>query len=80
MIKANDQEQRKMEHHVAIHGGDVIGMASSKKSAIELCESMGYEVLPEDNGGLIDFYDEEDGPGVAQYEADGRGVWIVATK
>jgi len=69
-----------MNHHVAIHGGSIIGEASSKQEAIQLCEDAGYAIYPEDNGGQIDFYDAEDGPCVAQYEPDGKGVWIIAAE
>lgn len=65
-------------HHVAIHGGPIIGSAGSKDEAIQVCEDAGYSVVLPEELGQIDWYDAEDGPGVQGYEHDGRGVWIVA--
>lgn len=65
-------------HHVATFGGTIIGEAASKEEAIRVCLANGFTVIPEVNGGNIDFYDAKDGPGVQGYEVDGKGIWIVA--
>lgn len=67
-------------HYVATYGGDIIGDAVTKADAIRICEESGLTVIPEDDGGKIDFYDAEDGPHVQGYESDGCGVWIVTCK
>ncbi len=70
-----------MKHHVTTYANDeIIGEAETKDEAIGVCRASGYDVIPEDDGGNIDFYDAEDGPYVQGYIPDGRGVWIVACR
>jgi hypothetical protein len=73
------------QHHVALavcgadfmENGGTIGWAATAEEAALLASSRGYTVIPADNGGALDFYDAEDGPGVQGYEPDGCGVFIV---
>ena len=67
-------------HHVATFDGSIIGEAATKAEALQVCRDNGLTVIRESNGGNVDFYDAEDGPGVQGYEADGKGVWIVTCK
>ena len=69
-----------MTHHVAIHEGEIVGTATTKQEAIAVCEAAGYAVILETEGGCLDYYDAEDGPGVQGYEPDGLGVWIVSVR
>jgi hypothetical protein len=75
-----EEQTGEPEHMVRAARGDsgeIIGTATSKEDAIEVCGAVGLTVIPEDNGGNIDFYDAEDGPFTASYEANGMGVWII---
>lgn len=70
------------KHHVSIqiagdgwteNAGLLAAIVSTADEAAAAVTNAGYELA--DN---IDRYDAEDGPGVAGYEPDGHGVFIVA--
>lgn len=61
-------------HEDFVANGTDLGFAGSIDEAVILCATHGHTVIRENEGGLFELYDLEDGPNIYGYEADGFGA------
>lgn len=57
------------------NGGLLSTTAETMADAVAAVRAAGYELAEAEDAG--DTYDAEDGPGIAGYEPDGLGVYII---
>lgn len=75
----------KASHVMAVPCGDtwtgepkLVGEADTREEAIAVVKAIyGDRVIIEGEGGTVDFYDNDDAPGVFGSPQDGRGAWGV---